>query len=185
MNKKVLTLFIASAITFSTSAIALASPKDCPADKRYNSISHKLDKVNPNKKEKDQTFKLSKAEKEKKEAKITEINKNQEALKAKYDEVHASRKEINNKLDTLVTDNKKLTEEQYNSVKKHLEAIKEIQTGMRRPDDLHKKNMEDREEKDVESLMKNLDDKISMQKTKLEGMDKMIIELNEIRKIIG
>lgn len=56
---------------------------------------------------------------------------------------------------------------------------------MRKPDDLHKKHMEDREEKDVESLMKSLDDKISMQKIKLEGMDKMIIELNEIRKIIG
>lgn len=185
MNKKVLTLFITSAIMFSASTIALASPEDCPADKRYNSITHKLNKVNPNKKEKDESLKLSKAEKEKKEAKIAEINKNQEVLKAKHDEVYSARKEINTKLDTLAADNKKLTEEQYNCVKKHLEAIKEIQHGMRKPDDLKKRPVEDNEEKDFESLMKNLDNKISMQKTKLEGMDKMIIELNEIRKIVG
>ncbi len=185
MNKKILTLFMASSIVLSTSTIALASPEHYSKGRSYNSISYKLNKVNPNNKEKDRSLKLSKDEKEKKEAKVAEINKNQEALKAKYDEAYSTRKEINSKLDSLAAENKNLTEQQYNSVKNHLKAIKEIQEGMRKSKDFKKDHPEEDAEKDFESLMKNLDNKISMQKTKLDTMDKMIIELNEIRKIIG
>ncbi len=206
MKKTILTLTIAATLSLGSLMPALAMPEDCK-HQDVISINPSLEKVNPNSKteeknkesekdrgsekdrvgDKDEGIKLTEEQKKKKDDLLNEVKKSKEITRAKQQEVGNFRKEIKQKLDNLATQGKKLSEEQYSKIKEHLNKISSIQQEVDKERLEKIKNHKARkdEEKDFDTLMRELQEINEMEKKRLEKLNEIHNELTEVKKIIG
>ncbi|MGM9973981.1 MAG: hypothetical protein ACI33K_08080 [Clostridiaceae bacterium] len=186
MNKKLITLTIAAALILTTACPALASQKDCK-DSQTMDIKHNLENASPNNTEEkpSEELKLTKEQEQKRDALLKEISEVRELIRGKQQEVGNLRREIKQKLDNLSTQGKKLTDEQYSNIKSHLDNISSIQQGIDKERLELAKNHNNHGNKSFDILVKELEETRDIEKKRMEKLEEIHKELNEVKKIIG
>lgn len=179
MKKPYLAFLMAILIILSTAVPVLAAES--------SSQEPSVEMNNPVKGQEAPELNLTPEQQAQKDALINELKKSKELTRSKYQEVNTLRNEIHVKLDSLSKEGKELSTDKNAKVQQHLTNIKTIQEEMQQ-ERIQLKEQRKSAEKgkaDFDTMVKALETINALEKRNQERLDKILNELNEIKKLIG